>query len=442
MKLSYNYDHTTVQCNLIEKRFLKNLLAARPDGFQFSPKFKKGFWDGFISLYDSKLNCFPSGLITYVLNGLKAEAYEYELTGHAELLPLPVLPVAGYTYRDYQYKAIELALIHRRGVLKLATNAGKTLVIAGILMSSGCMGLVVVPSRALLIQTADELESMLGMKVGRVGDKYNDIRDVTVTTIASLEKVAKSGLLVNNRAVVLDETHHAKANSVYDHVFSVPGDIRIGTSGTPLSYQRLLDLKLVAATGELLYEVTNADLIEGGHSSKPLIKFIVIDTPTIKAKKADYQIIYRKCIVDNYFRNEIIAMIAESEVKRGPVLVLCDWVQHVMNIVQIAGFKYATGQTSNIKKVLNDFETLGGVLVASPIFGEGVNIPSLSTIIMASSNESHIKTLQNIGRGLRMHGAGVVHVYDFLDGTNKHLLKHSEHRLALYKEEGFQVELL
>ena len=80
-------------------------------------------------------------------------------------------------------------------------------------------------------------------------------------------------------------------------------------------------------------------------------------------------------------------------------------------------------------------------IVATPIFDEGVDVPALDVIILACGGKSHIKLLQRIGRGLRRKdGDNILHVYDFLDDTNKYLLNHSEERIDVYRKEAFQVE--
>lgn len=191
---SYTPTYTTVKCNLIEKREIKKLISARPDGYMFAPKFKKGWWDGYISLLD-KQNRFPSGLLNYILAQLDETSFDYDVTGYEETsfsFQEPKIP--NYTFRPYQLEAVKRAIEYQRGVLKMATNAGKTLVAAGIIQITGCKAVVIVPNKALLTQTTNELESMLGMKIGQFGGGVNDKRDVTVTTMASLSKLAKKDL--------------------------------------------------------------------------------------------------------------------------------------------------------------------------------------------------------------------------------------------------------
>lgn len=442
---SYSDTYTSTKCNLVEKRELKRLLSAKPDGYQFAPKFKRGIWDGTISLFD-KNNRFPSGLLGYVLEHLDTIGWDYDVENYYEVEweALHSCDIPGFECRDYQTEAMHRALSNGRGVLKMATNAGKTLVMAGIIKATGCKAVVVVPNQALLIQTTNELEKMLEQEIGQYGGGKNIKRNVTVTTMASLEKLAKTDLS-GNITVIGDEVHHVRSDQVFEHIFSIPGSYRIGMSGTPLTYERLADMKLVGAFGEIIYEVRNKQLIDEGYSSKPMINFIKLIEP--KAAGKDYHAAYESGIVNHSRRNQIIANLANMESKHGPVLVICNWVEHVNNIASLNdNFITATGQTSrlDLENLLATFGQSNDVLVVSPIFGEGVNIPNVGTIILASGNKSHIQLLQRIGRGLRKTDTkDTVRIYDFIDATNKkYLLKHSEQRYELYKSEGFEVQLI
>lgn len=449
MIITYTPTYCHVKCNLIEKREIKRLLSARPDGYQFAPKFKKGWWDGYITLFD-KVNQFPAGLLNYVMDNLDASGWDYDIIGYEETsFSFKDPEIAGYEFRPYQLEAVKRAIKHERGILKMATNAGKTLVAAGIIQVTGYSAVVIVPTVALIEQTAADLAAMLNIEVGQYGGGHKTKRDVTITTVSSLSKLIAEQDLSDNVTLIIDECHHTKSSSVFDHIFSIPGKYRIGMSGTPLTYKRLSDLKLIGATGDVIYEVKNTELIEAGYSAKPVIIFSRINAtiPTkIDGKKVDYQTVYKLGIVCNSQRNAEIAHIAKRESKRGPVLIICDWVEHVNNITSLDNsFLSATGETpkSELESLLTYYEQSNDVLIVSPIFGEGVNIPSVATVIIASGNKSHIQILQRIGRGLRKTVDKVtVHIYDFIDAGHKHLLKHSEHRYKLYKEEGFTMEMI
>ncbi|MHA2164064.1 MAG: DEAD/DEAH box helicase [Candidatus Thorarchaeota archaeon] len=432
--------YTVVQdADVRERAIIKQACQARPKGYKYMPAYKDGVWDGYISLY--KNNRFPAGLTPFVRIALKDAGIHHEVEFNVHIpQPSNSITINGYELRDYQQDAVTRALAATRGVLHMATNAGKTLIIASIIKSIGYRAVVIVPTRPLLTQTADSLEQMLGIPIGRFGAGSAELQDVTVSTMASLPKLVKADLS-GNATVIIDECHHTKAATLFDNLFVIPGPYRYGLSGTPMTLDVLSDLKLYGATGPVIYTVKNMDLIEEGWSVPPDVRFLKVDEPDLW--DANYDTAYRECIVSNDARNKMIANVVESADK--PVLILVNWIEHLVAMTEHFSFRNVTGQDSAqiIQQSLDDMRNGKlDVLAATDIFGEGIDVPAIRTLVLAGGGKSHIKLLQKIGRGLRQaEDKDKLVVYDFLDSTNKHLLNHSERRYKLYKEEGFDVSI-
>lgn len=437
--------------SIVEKEAVKSLTSAKPAGYQYSTAFRLRTWDGNISLY--RYNKFPSGLLDRVEYGLKEKGINYTAI-RKDLPEVAAAEIHSAELRDYQKEAVTAVLSHGCGVLKMATNSGKTLVAASVILSTGCSAVVVVPSRALLLQTADKLEEYMETRVGRYGAGFKDIdNNVTVVTIASLDNFVQCTDLSDNRTVIIDECHHTRSKSIFDTIFGIPGMYRVGMSGTPLHYDELDDLKLIGATGDIIYEIKNIEMIDSGYSTKPIIIFTPVESPK---SEDDYHTAYRRCIVGNALRNIMIADISKEEYNRGPILVVANWIEHAKCIYQacdrigLTHLTMLTGKdsTETIERVLTNFgagvssENNVQVLVATDIFSEGVDIPEISTVVLAGGGVSHISLLQRIGRGLRVHSSkNELHVYDFIDDTNGYLLAHSMERCNVYEEEGFETRL-
>ena len=74
------------------------------------------------------------------------------------------------------------------------------------------------------------------------------------------------------------------------------------------------------------------------------------------------------------------------------------------------------------------------VLITTEILKEGVNIPEIEALVIASAGKDHRQTA---GRALR--GGGEVEIHDFYDSFNKRFEKQSKKRIESYKKEGFQI---
>ena len=446
MRLIITDAYTSVEeIPLSARKKLTELLSARPSGYQFSPKFKRGQWDGWVSLF--RQGKFPTGLLPDVLNVLANED-ELELELLDKRAPLihsePVEHLQnGYTLRPYQYETVEAILKAGHGTIKLATNAGKTLVAASLWLTLGKPTAVyVVPSVALLEQTSAELEEYTGQTIGKLGGGSSDYRRLTVVVTNSLPKFLKSNFSPTE-LVIIDECHRTKSATIFDNIFKLPGRYRIGMSGTPLTYNVLSDMKLVAATGPVIYEITNEAMTAKGYSVPPNIQFIKLTEEWDKELK--YPDAYRQHIVNSVIRNLRIADLAMRYAKSTSVLIIANWIEHTEAIAEfLDDVIYLTGQNSKQEMLdgLGLFKTEGGIMLCTPIFGEGVNVPDVGVIILAGGGKSYIQLLQRIGRGMRTAEEKTeVIIIDFIDDTNKFLFTHSEVRYALYKQEGFTVSM-
>jgi superfamily II DNA or RNA helicase len=246
---------------------------------------------------------------------------------------------------------------------------------------------------------------------------------------------------------VVHNCHHGRSTTLFNGIMATPGSYRIGLSGTPLRYNQLDDMKLVGATGEVIYEISNTQLIEAGFSVPPVVIFHTVGAG--EEDMREYQEAYRDLLVNNRDRNHLIARVAIEEVKRGPVLIVANWIEHVNAIASVlpavVSSRIITGNNSSeeMTQALDAVrERKLDILIATEVFGEGIDVPSVATVVLASGGKSHIKMLQRIGRGMRVDGLkDELHVHDFIDDTHRYLLKHSERRYSIYAKEGFRTKL-
>jgi superfamily II DNA or RNA helicase len=79
-------------------------------------------------------------------------------------------------------------------------------------------------------------------------------------------------------------------------------------------------------------------------------------------------------------------------------------------------------------------------LIATTIFDEGVDIPELKKVILASGGKSQVKLIQRVGRAVRLaNGKTEAMIVDFQDAHNPTLKRHAAARRKVYKEQEFDV---
>jgi len=208
------------------------------------------------------------------------------------------------------------------------------------------------------------------------------------------------------------------------------------------------NLMVIGATGPVIFKVGAAQLIKEKVLAEPKVEFLKVDTGTPITGET-YQEIYENGITNNKFRNSLILK-KVKEHKRDQVLVLVRIIKHGKNLQTLfakegvkSEFIWGDDKKDHRRNSLDDFKKRKlKVLVSSIILKEGVDIPAIDVLIVASGAKSKITTLQSIGRALRRTKRKIkALIIDFTDCNDSYLLKHSQRRLQIYQEEGFTVEV-
>jgi len=423
---------------------------AKPHGYQFMPRYKMHQWDGYIRL--CKGSKFPTGLLQSVIDNLR-EYGIHNLTINS--YPIPGYDVDaiqenmlnGVTLRPYQVEAIKTLLAYGRGIAKMATNSGKTEVIAAMAKVVPGSVLVLVTKKDLLYQTSERIEMRLGEKVGIIGDDvWKSSNRIVVGMIQTLSKHLDWVHLnaKDTQLAMYDETHHLPSATSEKVMLGIPAPYRFGFSGTPLKNDNLADLTLIGATGPVLVDIPNSELIEQGISAEPFIEMYNVDGGVLYM--ADWQEAYGDCIVGNYTRNTLITkLVVESAAPSA--LILVERLEHgqlLHHDIPDSIFVHGSSQMEERQSALDQLRAgTGVVVIATPIFDEGVDVPAVNLLVLAGGGKAPIKLLQRIGRGMRRkENDNTLRVIDFVDDTNKYLLKHSLERAKIYEQEGFNVKVL
>ncbi len=120
------------------------------------PQYKKGTWDGYISLYQRRAGTFPGGLADRALVRLQELDVEVRVEDRSRpplTEPQLVGGISNIDLRPYQVDACDLALVAKRGVIDSATGTGKTEILGEIIRRLACRSLIIVASRDLARQT-------------------------------------------------------------------------------------------------------------------------------------------------------------------------------------------------------------------------------------------------------------------------------------------------
>jgi len=466
-----------------------NALKFMVPGHKFMPAYRNGTWDGYISLFKKTNSTFPTGLIPLVAKAIEKKGLSVAYQDARDLSRDMKMPkdkdiencLNGKTLRDYQIKSVKTVIKQKNGIIHAATGSGKTVIAAGFVRlarDAGLKCLFLVNKKELLYQTQDSFVSA-GIPTTVIGDgkrEYSDCCCATLQTLYLGLPVKKKGryeivdgkkawVPATNRpgnpdimnylksvdVVILDECHNGTSESVLTTMQHCPNALyRIGMTATPLMKSFQDDLKLMAITGDIISRITMKDLIDRGLLAQPYVKLIKINEP-ILPRTVPYGRAYKLGVVQNNHRNNLIIQEALDLAKDGKtILILVAQIQHGKILSGILsdypGLKHKFIHGSKSKEIRREAIDLLknekiNILISSTIADEGLDIPTVSAVILAGSGKSNIKLYQRIGRGMRpKEGENFTFIVDFIDLSQKHLAKHSLARYEILRDEpGFII---
>jgi len=409
-----------------------------PDPIPNCPLCQSQF-DGIVRLYwvyDNTLR-LPTGLAPYlsdVLAGITLRDLRVwdaiKVDGWAQL-------PSGVTLRDYQVRAVRALLQAKRGMLAAPTGSGKTAAIgAALIYACPKPVLWICHTIALAEQTRQTLSENLKMPVGLIGAGKEQPADVTVALIQSLwsKKLQLRNYFPQVKTLIVDECHHSAARTYFKVIQSCyNAGYRFGLSATPYRNEEGETLWLIGAIGRLVEVIDHRELASLKFIAEPTVYFISLKPLTLTTGFDDWHDAYNTCIVYNPLRNSLTVSAA---VMFKPTLILVWSVAHGQLLERMAKdrglramFVHGEHNAAIRMKAIKDLnEGRLDILIASDIFKEGVDIPTVPTLINAAGQKSKVATIQRIGRALRPkppHNKALI--IDFIDG-NEPLKRHSLQR--------------
>lgn len=418
---------------------------------------------GLKSHYDKRKKFFLLGLLPLVAATLDERGIKYETIKKQENTALPSgeHSLKGIELYDFQEAAVQKFLEQKRGVLKLATGSGKTLAAKAITKALNVPTLFLTHRTNLLYQTAKRFENKLPEykgKFGIIGDGEHSPNFITFATVQTVARRLKEDpefarLLTAYQLVIVDEAHKMSSDQFVDAVSACTGAYyRLGLTATPfMRGDKNEDYNLKGSIGDVIYEVTNSDLIVRGLLARPYVKFIEMTSNQPLTHLDNYKDVYLHGIVHNKVRNcKIVESVVKLKTTKPKILVIVYDVSHAKQLTEMieeAGVRVdlCTGKTDakTRQKSLDKLEK-GKIdcIVASTIFDEGINVESLGSIVLAAGGKSIPSLYQRIGRSMRRKDGEENYciVIDFIDRQHGILYNQSKQRMNIIKgEKEFKI---
>jgi len=340
--------------------------------------------------------------------------------------------------RPYQKEALDAIMSNdAKGISKqlvvLPTGAGKTILFSQLpVIRPNTIPMLVLAHRAeLLEQARDKILASnphLTVEIEQADRKAGHV-DVVVASVATLGRNNTPRILEYPKdyfkAIIIDEAHHAAAQSYRRILDYFNSPYILGVTATP---QRSDSTRLTDVFQEIVYYKSIQDLIEDGWLS-PLVGYRVktkTDITKVEIQNGEYNQSQLEDEINNPERNACIVASYNNLANATKAIVFAAGVDHAQSLFSAfvqngTSVRIIIGTTPPEERaqILLDFKS-GEVMVLINVgvLTEGFDEPSLQTIIIAKPTRSTLLYTQIVGRGTRLYD-GKVHctIIDITDTT-------------------------
>lgn len=403
---------------------------------------------------------FASGLAALAAKAAATDGIDFTLDDQRGAAPCSFGPreLAAWN-RDYQHRCVDQCMLAVRGVVKAPTGSGKTEMIVALTRRAPCEWLALTHRVDLVAQLADRYHLRTGETAGTFagGVWKRGSCNLTVSTFQSVFRAARQKpnkrgdlpkLVMATRGLLIDEVHGQSATTYYrgtqlfEHAY-----FRFGFSGTPLHRGDEDALLTIGAVGPIVASVSYQELVDAGVLAQPIVRAVQLEQKA--GKNGGWVDTYQRLVSRSIRRNTLISNICERAAL--PCLVFVDELKHGKFLVdRIAGsgfrVEFVHGKhppavrREGLRKLA---EGELDILICTVIFQEGIDVPSLRSVVVAGGKSSSVACLQRAGRGMRRApGKETFELWDVLDVGQEWLERHAQDRLATLRSEGIPVEVI
>lgn len=350
---------------------------------------------------------------------------------------------------DYQKECSEKVVKAKHGIFIAPAGSGKTQMFIDIILKLKKKSLIIVHTHDLLQQAKKRIESLTDIEVGIIAAGKINIQDITVATVQTLSKIDLQQYAYEWGTIVVDEVHRCFHNVSKITMFGkVMSNLKVlNKIGCTATFHRATGLEQTInfLFGNIVHEVSKDKVISKTMKAKIKVK----ETNFILGQYADciesdgtlnfVKFISELC--DDKRRNEEIARDIMKN-KDKSCLVLSNRLSQLAKVKEMIGYGVMIdGKMTSKKgkvareKAIEDMRTgHERVLFASyNLAKEGLDIPCLERLFLASPVKDKAVVIQSVGRIERKCNKSEPVVYDYVDdiGICRNMYKQ---RKRIYKQ--------
>ena len=207
--------------------------------------------------------------------------------------------------------------------------------------------------------------------------------------------------------VIVDEAHHVPAATFNRVLLSMPARYRLGLTATPKRNDGLTDF-LYWHFGVVLESIETNDLAKKGHVVTPRVEWMNTNWEG-PSKKLEWPLFINRMTKDSDRNFQILQRVEKAVNDGRQILVLSDRVQHceeMADALRQRGIKAQAlvGKLTKKARAAIIESTQSGetrVLTATTIADEGLDLPTLDTVVLCTPTKAMGRVQQRVGRIMR-----------------------------------------
>jgi len=357
--------------------------------------------------------------------------------------------------KNEQEAAVLQATEVEQGVIVAPPGSGKTIIGLELIARHRQPALILTHRKQIMDQWIERIQTFLGISKAHIGRLDGVKKKVgEIVTVAMLQSLARKEDLKDLRdkfgLVIIDECHHIPAKTFREVVSGFNARYWYGLTATPKRKHN--DEKLIYLfIGDIITELLENNAQELVKPAKKIesiaVKNVIIRQTNLEIpfsfKSDNYQLLARTISFDQLRNNLVLEDIKKSALASQKTLVLSERKEHLemlnMYLKGVCETILVTGDDSAVSRKKKFAQIQSGhyqvIFSTGQLIGEGMDMPSIQTIILAFPIAFEGKLAQYIGR---IRGDKKT-VYDYHDIKTSFLDRQFKKRKKFYEKSGFKI---
>ena len=387
----------------------------------------------------------PRGFLSRLLKFLYENNIKYEVS-----FATPKLPGCKFKssikLTDIQQNIVESAMTEKQGVIVAPPGSGKTMMGMELIARHQKPALILVHRKQLLDQWVDRIQTYLNIPKAHIG-RFSSTKKAVgkEITVGLLQSFARSKNLAEYRnkfgTIVIDECHHIPAKTFREVIANLNPEFIYGLTATPKRKHN--DEQLIYVyIGDIIADMSdyiNDDSRRKSSQFETVIRETDLAIP-FNWKTDQFELIAKTISYDTT-RNALVTNDILEQVKLGrKTLVLSERKEHLRilelylkgqcEVLVFSGDDSTASRTSKLKQIEDGHYQV--LLATGQIFGEGMSIKNIESLILAFPFAFEGKLTQYVGR--LMHSSSPKVLIDYHDKHIAFLDRQFKRRERVYKK--------